>query len=704
MITRTDDQAAPTIDFLGLRFLDADLAGIRQTLTDAVDGWGYRYVVTPNVDHVVSYHHGGDRALVRAYDAAALQICDSRILSLLGRAAGLTLHPCPGSDLTESLLSAPLRPGIRIGVVGPERAAFEILGERYPDVALTFIESGMRLTVGSPEWQETVERASSAEWDILLVCLSFPKQEFFARDLAPKRDHGVALCVGASVDFLTGRQTRAPKSFQRLGLEWLYRLSNDPKRMARRYLVKGPKIVPLVARDVLRGRRRPARTCALPSRILPFKRPRRGGASSGEQKTSRPQRVLFLSTVLPHEERGGGEICSMNVIEALRRAGCEVEVLAYRRSGSNAPLPPGFASAGERPIESAEAKFQSAVWMGRAILRGEAYSTEKYISETMRDSATRRFAEGGVDLVVLDHAQSAWLLPAIPDDLPVVFVAHNAEHQLYADYARAALENGTAGLKARAKAAIYRREALRLKQLERAVLNRASAVWALTETDAKALRSLDPKALIEVVPVPGKTPALSADEATIKQPSVDIGLLGNFAWDVNRAGLDWFLSEVVPRLDPCLSIQVGGKSRFAPGTTHGSVTFAGFVPDAEAFLRNCRVVAIPSVVGSGIQIKTIETLALGRPTVATSIALRGIETVPEGVRVAETAEAMARELSAALREASIEQEATASNGTLWWRDRRQAFDGIVRARVRSLLGEPGDPDRATACIDGDEAA
>ena len=60
MITRTDDQAAPTIDFLGLRFLDADLAGIRQTLTDAVDGWGYRYVVTPNVDHVVSYHHGGD--------------------------------------------------------------------------------------------------------------------------------------------------------------------------------------------------------------------------------------------------------------------------------------------------------------------------------------------------------------------------------------------------------------------------------------------------------------------------------------------------------------------------------------------------------------------------------------------------------------------------------------------------------------------
>ncbi|MCK5931950.1 MAG: WecB/TagA/CpsF family glycosyltransferase [Fulvimarina manganoxydans] len=704
MVTLANDPVARTIDFLGLRFIDADLAGIRKTLTEALEGGGYRYVVTPNVDHVVSYHHGGDRALVRAYDAAALQICDSRILALLGRAAGVTLHPCPGSDLTESLLSAPLRPDIRIGVVGPERAAFEALRKRYPEVALTFIASEMRLTVGSPEWQDTVERANLAEWDILLVCLSFPKQEFFARDLAPKRTHGVALCVGASVDFLTGRQKRAPKGFQRLGLEWLYRLSSDPKRMARRYLVKGPKIVPLVARDVLAGRRGRAATGAPSSAILPFARPRRAGASGAVSKTARPPRVLFLSTVLPHEERGGGEICSMNVIEALRRAGCDVEVLAYRRSGSHAPLPEGFTSAGERAIESAEARLQSAVWMGRAALSGEAYSSEKYVSDEMRSEAVGRLAEGNIDLVILDHAQSAWLLPIIPGDLPVVFVAHNAEHQLYADYARAALEDGTASLKAQAKAAIYRREALRLKRLEQAVLDRASAVWALTKADAEALRQLDPEALIEVVPVPGKTPALALDGGSVKRPSIDIGLLGNFAWDVNRAGLDWFLDEVVPHLDPRLSIRVGGKTHFAPGTVRAPVTFAGFVPDAEAFLRDCRVVAIPSVVGSGIQIKTIETLALGRPTVATPIALRGIETVPDGVRVAETAEAMARELTAALQKLGIEQEETASNGILWWRERRQAFDEIVQARVRSLLGEPREPVRATACIDGDEAA
>ncbi|MEE2950060.1 MAG: WecB/TagA/CpsF family glycosyltransferase [Pseudomonadota bacterium] len=704
MDTRADGRAAQTIDFLGLRFLDADLAGIRKTLTAALQGGGYRYVVTPNVDHVVSYHHGGDRALVRAYDAAALQICDSRILALLGRAAGVTLHPCPGSDLTESLLSAPLRPKIRIGVVGPERAAFEALRKRYPEVALTFIASEMRLTVGSPEWQATVERANLAEWDILLVCLSFPKQEFFARDLASKRTHGVALCVGASVDFLTGRQKRAPKGFQRLGLEWLYRLSSDPKRMARRYLVKGPKIVPLVARDVLRGRRGRAPTGAPTSAILPFERPRRGGASGAVSKTARPPRVLFLSTVLPHEERGGGEICSMNVIDALRRAGCDVEVLAYRRSGSDAPLPEGFASASERAIESAEAKLQSAVWMARAALSGEAYSSAKYVSDEMRSAAVGRLAEGNIDLVVLDHAQSAWLLPIIPGDLPVVFVAHNAEHQLYADYATRALSEASGSLKARAKAAIYRREAERMKRLEQAVLERANAVWALTETDAEILRGLDPDALIEIVPVPGKTPAMAGDQKMIKPPSADIGLLGNFSWDVNRAGLDWFLNEVVPHLDPRLSIRVGGKTHFAPGTVRGPVTFAGFVPDAEAFLRDCRVVAIPSVVGSGIQIKTIETLALGRPTVATPIALRGIETVPEGVRVAESAETMARELMAALGGAGIDNEKTGSKGLCWWSDRRSAFDEIIQARVRKLLGEPGKPVQARACIDGDEAA
>jgi len=191
----------------------------------------YGYVVTPNVDHVVSYHRGGNPDVAAAYDRARFQICDSKVLAMLARLANHRLTPVPGSDLTESLLHKPIANGRRIAVIGPSLADFEILGRRFPEVSLSLIECAGRLAVGSAEWHETVSRARDAEWDLLLVCLSFPKQEFFALELARKnRRSGLALCVGASVDFLTGRQARAPVAFRRAGFEWLHRLGSDPGR------------------------------------------------------------------------------------------------------------------------------------------------------------------------------------------------------------------------------------------------------------------------------------------------------------------------------------------------------------------------------------------------------------------------------------------------------------------------------------------
>ena len=171
-----------TVDYLGMRFLDADLTGIRAALTRALDGL-FGYVVTPNVDHVVSYHDGG-AALRAAYDGALFQICDSRVLAGMAAFSGVRLRPCPGSDLTDDILRRPLRPGLRVGVIGPDAQAFERLRGLFPGPSFVFLPSSARLVVGSAEWNETVAAAAAAEWDILLICLSFPKQEFFAQALA----------------------------------------------------------------------------------------------------------------------------------------------------------------------------------------------------------------------------------------------------------------------------------------------------------------------------------------------------------------------------------------------------------------------------------------------------------------------------------------------------------------------------------------
>jgi UDP-N-acetyl-D-mannosaminuronic acid transferase (WecB/TagA/CpsF family) len=67
---------------------------------------------------------------------------------------------------------------------------------------------------------------------------------------------GLALCVGASLNFLTGEERRAPSWMRRCGVEWLYRLLQDPRRLAARYLWRGPRVFGIMARSAIVARKR----------------------------------------------------------------------------------------------------------------------------------------------------------------------------------------------------------------------------------------------------------------------------------------------------------------------------------------------------------------------------------------------------------------------------------------------------------------
>ena len=79
--------------------------------------------------------------------------------------------------------------------------------------------------------------------DYTFICVGSPQGEMVAKAIFDQgKATGVGLCVGASLDFIAGKQVRAPKWMQNARLEWLYRLMQNPKRMYKRYLVEGPKI------------------------------------------------------------------------------------------------------------------------------------------------------------------------------------------------------------------------------------------------------------------------------------------------------------------------------------------------------------------------------------------------------------------------------------------------------------------------------
>lgn len=226
--------------FLGLDFDIRTRDQWIALLLDAGKVAPFQYMVTPNVDHIVSY----DEGIVpkEAYDGAAYKVCDSRIVSKLAALRGLTLEAMPGSELVRDFFLTPGSEAVRVAVFGPTAEDFAALKARYPAHDLHWIEAPM-LKPGTEVWRETVTRLRDAPFDLLLCCISFPKQEIMCHDLQQAgRASGLALCAGASLDFLTGKQQRAPGWLASAHLEWLHRLLSDPKRMWHRYLVRGPRI------------------------------------------------------------------------------------------------------------------------------------------------------------------------------------------------------------------------------------------------------------------------------------------------------------------------------------------------------------------------------------------------------------------------------------------------------------------------------
>ena len=247
--------------FMGIDFLHRSRSEVRSVVREAALQ-KYTYLVTPNVDDLVKTlggflapHHS------RAFLKADYKICDSKILQLLSWLVGKPLRQYPGSDLVKDLLADPSFNNMLTVVIGPSAIEFAEIVRLYPNRRFTFVESPTPLRPGTEAWQLCLKRLLEEDWNIALICLPLPRQQLIAEGLRERgRQDGIALCVGASVDFLSGKQKRAPAIMQFAGLEWLYRLATNPRRLWRRYLIEGPTIFPLfISRELLpwiRGRLR----------------------------------------------------------------------------------------------------------------------------------------------------------------------------------------------------------------------------------------------------------------------------------------------------------------------------------------------------------------------------------------------------------------------------------------------------------------
>jgi hypothetical protein len=371
--------------------------------------------------------------------------------------------------------------------------------------------------------------------------------------------------------------------------------------------------------------------------------------------------VVFATTVLP-TGRSGGELVSRAFMDAMRGAGHDVTPIGFRRAGDEAQPAPGEVVAEVRPIETSRAPLRAAGWLAGALLRREPYIASKFRSRAYRAALARAIEERRPSLVVIDHAGVAPLRRELPAGLASVYLAHNVEHELYAGLAADA-----GGVRRR----VLLREAEHIRRVEAELARAVGEVWALSAGDAAALEALG-AAVTRTFAAPA-----AAATGEMPEPEVDVGLLGTWTWDANAAGLDWFRREVLPALPPQVTVAVAGAGSERLDGMRPGASARGMVPDALAFLRSARVVAVPSVAGAGVQIKTLDAIASRRAVVATSVAVRGLAELPPTVTVADDP----REFAAAVADAAgrdVDHGAAAA-AAAWVEARRRAFDDHVGA-------------------------
>ncbi len=213
---------------------------------------GFRFLVTPNVDHLVRVSKEPD-VFNPLYAASWLSVCDSRILELLAKFSGIPLKAVPGSDLTQQLFDNVITADDTITVIGADVEIIETVKLLYGLDKINHYEPPFGLRHKPTEVAKTAEYIAANPARYVFICVGSPQQEMVAKACLDRGDCvGLGLCVGASLDFLSGRTKRAPKWMQKARIEWLHRLASEPKRLWKRYLLDGPKIFWLWAKWSMR--------------------------------------------------------------------------------------------------------------------------------------------------------------------------------------------------------------------------------------------------------------------------------------------------------------------------------------------------------------------------------------------------------------------------------------------------------------------
>jgi glycosyltransferase involved in cell wall biosynthesis len=335
--------------------------------------------------------------------------------------------------------------------------------------------------------------------------------------------------------------------------------------------------------------------------------------------------ILQIANKFPYPPKDGGSIATLNLSRSFASLGHQVTVLAINTSKhfSDPALIPAELSKQIRFISvPVDTDIRIPQIVMNFLFSGKPYNAERFISPDFDHKLKELLISDKFDIIQLEGLYLAPYLKTIRTHsaAKVVLRAHNIEHEIWER-----IVTQQKGL----KKWYISNLAGRIRRMELHFLNSYDAVLPITSRDGEILRKLGCRLPSHVVPMGVNAGELLPEHGMLEFPS--IFHIGALDWMPNQEGLTWFFENVWVKIlekHPDLVFYLAGRNAPQHFKTlpYPNVVFLGEVEDSCNFIRSKAVMIVPVLSGSGMRIKIIEGMALGKAIVTTSIGTEGIAT------------------------------------------------------------------------------
>ncbi len=335
-------------------------------------------------------------------------------------------------------------------------------------------------------------------------------------------------------------------------------------------------------------------------------------------------KILVLSSKPPWPPHDGGAVATLRCIEGLIRNGASVSVLAmitqkHTSPADTTPIPPS-APASYRKV-SVNTSLKPLSLLYNLLFSTAPYDLVRFRSAEFSSRIKQTLEEEDFDIIQCEGLVFSEYLDEIRaiTSTPVVLRAHNTEHRIREMMAEQSYRT--------VEKAYLRNLATRLRKKEMTAANKFDAVIPISATDMEWFASVapgKPMMLMETgtdeMPVPPE----------VKNGDPRVGFIGALDWRPNADGLLWFLNNVWPYVSkrmPGASFHIAGRNapeKLRLQLTGRNVIYEGEVPDSLSFTSSMSIMTAPLFAGSGMRIKILEAMSLGKVVVATPVAAAGL--------------------------------------------------------------------------------